>query len=388
MMFGAGPREVAAEYRLAQGNVAFSKIRIEVNCRRRGFVSRCRTLSKRHHAEHAEPVVIVGDASVRERVLRIECDGLLVTDDGACKAVFSKRVPVKTSTQVSFVSLRIVRAALGESQPLVHSEVRHDRFGDVRRDDVFEIQNVRKLLVKLSGPRCRFLANVEQLNGDADPFGGAPDSAVEYELDAELAPSTQRIGISTVLKYAARWSDCKTANRAESRDERVGETCAEIVWASVGLVDVEDLHRQHSQRVFIHRIRPEWSTRAWRIGQIEDRTTFEEARDVVAEIRGGLIAPLRFLAQRLHHDVVEIAGERATQVLERRAARRVKTLKRGRLVVAARVKTGQQILCASNDDAGRRWSFFTDHTRDLVWRSINQTVRPVTGQQFIEQHAE
>src|ERR1044071_2771544 len=112
MMFGAGPREIAAEYRLSERNVAFREIRIEVNCCRRCFVSRRRTLGKWHHTEHAEPVVIIGDASMRECVLRIECDGLLVADDRACEAVFSKRVPVKTSTQVSFVRLWIIRAAL------------------------------------------------------------------------------------------------------------------------------------------------------------------------------------------------------------------------------------------------------------------------------------
>ena len=46
-------------------------------------------------------------------------------------------------------------------------------------------------------------------------------------------------------------------------------------------------------------------------GRIEDRTTFEIACDVVAQVSRGLIAPFRLLAQCLHHDVVEITGARA-----------------------------------------------------------------------------
>ena len=66
--------------------------------------------------------------------------------------------------------LWIIGAALGESQALVNSQVRHDRFCDVRRDDVFKVENVCKLLVKLPGPCGRLVANVEQLNRDANPF--------------------------------------------------------------------------------------------------------------------------------------------------------------------------------------------------------------------------
>src|SRR5215213_533646 len=161
MMLRTAPGEVAAKDRLSERNVTFREIWIDLNRGRGRFVSRCRTLGKRHHTEHAEPVVIVGDAGMRERVFRIERDCLLITDDRARKTFFSKRVPVKTSAQVSFVRLWIVCAALGESQSLVHSQVRHDRFRDVRRDDVFKVENVCKLLVKLSGPCGRLVANVE-----------------------------------------------------------------------------------------------------------------------------------------------------------------------------------------------------------------------------------
>jgi len=48
-----------------------------------------------------------------------------------------------------------------------------------------------------------------------------------------------------------------------------------------------------------------------RVGQIADRAAFEKARNVVAQVGGGLISPFRLFAQRLHDDVVEVAGERA-----------------------------------------------------------------------------
>ena len=51
----------------------------------------------------------------------------------------------------------------------------------------------------------------------------------------------------SVTQHAAGWSDWKTANRAESRDESVCQSRAEVVWTSLRLVDVHQLHRQHSQ---------------------------------------------------------------------------------------------------------------------------------------------
>ena len=170
MMLSAAPGEVAAKNGLAEGNVTFGKIRIELDRGRRRFVSRRRTLGKRHHAENTEPVVIVRHSRIRERVLRIERDRLLITNDRSREAFFSKRVPVKTSAQISFVCLRIVGAAFGESQTLINGQVRHDRFGDVRGDHVFEIENIGELFVKLSGPGRRLVAHVEQLNRHANAF--------------------------------------------------------------------------------------------------------------------------------------------------------------------------------------------------------------------------
>src|SRR6185503_4198513 len=131
MMFRTSPGEVATENRLAEGNVSFSEIRIELNCGRSRFVSRCCTLGKRHHTENTQPVVIVRDPRIRERVPRIERDSLLIADNRSRKAVFSKCVPVKTPAEISFVCLWTVGSSFSESQTLVYRQVRHDRFGNV-----------------------------------------------------------------------------------------------------------------------------------------------------------------------------------------------------------------------------------------------------------------
>src|SRR5215211_6310584 len=136
MMLGAAPREVAAEYGLAQGSVTFRKVWIELDCCRGGFVCCRGTFHVRHYTEDTEPVVIAGHARMGQCVFRIERDRLLVTNDGSRESVFSKRIPVKTSAQICFVRLWIVGAALGEPQSLVHRQMRHDRFGDVRRNRV------------------------------------------------------------------------------------------------------------------------------------------------------------------------------------------------------------------------------------------------------------
>src|SRR6185503_11204145 len=120
MMFRTSPGEVATENRLAEGNVSFSEIRIELNCGRSRFVSRCCTLGKRHHTENTQPVVIVRDSRIRERVLRIERYRLLIANNRSREAVFSKCVPVETSTQISFVCLRTVGSSFSESQALIY----------------------------------------------------------------------------------------------------------------------------------------------------------------------------------------------------------------------------------------------------------------------------
>src|ERR1043165_6744336 len=266
MMLGTSPREVATKNGLAQRNVSFSKIRIEVNRRRSRFIRRRRTLGKRHHTENTKPVVIVRHARIRERVLRIERDRLLVANDRSRKAVFSKCVPVKTPAHISFVGLWTVGASFSESQTLIHRQVRYDSFGDVRRDDVFEIQNIGELFVKLSRPRGRFLAHVEQLDRHANTFCSASDSSVQNKRDAELTSGTQRIGVGAVTQHTARWSNCETANGAESRDQSISQTCSEVVRSSFRLVDVENLHRQNSQRVLLVGVGPHHEARMRWIG--------------------------------------------------------------------------------------------------------------------------
>src|SRR5215216_4129891 len=113
MTLGTGPRKVAAEYRLAQRSMTFGKMWIELDCGLSSFVRRGGTFRKRHHAEDAQPIVIVCHSGIGQCVLRIDRDCLLVTNNRSCKTVFSKPVPVETAAQVGFVCFRIVGAAFG-----------------------------------------------------------------------------------------------------------------------------------------------------------------------------------------------------------------------------------------------------------------------------------
>src|SRR6185295_14574695 len=114
-MFGAGPCEISTKDGLTQSAMCFCECWIDLHRGRGCFVSCGCAFSKRHYAENTEPVVIGSDSGVRKRVLRIECDCLLVTNYGLRKTFFGKRVPVETTTQISFVRLRVFRAAFGQS---------------------------------------------------------------------------------------------------------------------------------------------------------------------------------------------------------------------------------------------------------------------------------
>ncbi len=89
------PGKVAAQHGLAQGGVTFSQRRIERDRGRGCFVSRGRAFGKRQDSKAAEPVVVSRDAGISERIVWIERDRLVITDDCAGKTVFGKRVPVK-----------------------------------------------------------------------------------------------------------------------------------------------------------------------------------------------------------------------------------------------------------------------------------------------------
>src|SRR4030095_16936617 len=139
-----------------------------------------------NHVKDTEPVVIRSHTGMRYGIVRVERYRLVITDDGPGKAVFSKRIPVKATTQVGLVGLRVVCAALGYFKTFVASQMRHDGFGDLRGNRVFKTQNVCKLLIVLCCPNSSTIVHVEQLKGYAYPFCSPSNSAVKNEVDPEF----------------------------------------------------------------------------------------------------------------------------------------------------------------------------------------------------------
>src|SRR6185295_190890 len=109
--FSTGPREIATENRLANRGITFSERGLERHCFRSRLVSRRRTFGKWQHGKTAKPVVVSRDAGIRERIVRIKRDRLVITDDGPGETIFGKRVPVEAAAQIGLVSLGVVGAA-------------------------------------------------------------------------------------------------------------------------------------------------------------------------------------------------------------------------------------------------------------------------------------
>jgi hypothetical protein len=104
--------------------------------------------------------------------------------------------------------------------------MRHDCFGDIGRDGVFEPQDVGELFVELAGPGGGAVVYIEQLNRDADALAGLANPAFEDKSDIEFSAGGQRIRVGTVTEHAAGGPDGKPLNRAESRNQCVSQTCA------------------------------------------------------------------------------------------------------------------------------------------------------------------
>ncbi len=106
--------------------------------------------------------------------------------------------------------------------------------------------------------------------------------------------------------------------------------------------------------------------------------------DVLCEGLGGHVAPLRGLAQRVQHDVVEIAAQRTSQT--RRARRAVG---RDLRAIARRIVGGRPFVVRARDSrAGPIGLRVEDGLLDLRHRARRNPVRPTAGQQFVGDDAE
>src|SRR6185369_2792588 len=100
LTFCDGPVEVMANGCKAQRAVSLSRSGIELDCFGRILFGGCGRFCERSDTEDAEPVVVVGDSGVSERVVRIQLDRLFVTLERLRQAAFRVGVPVVASTEI------------------------------------------------------------------------------------------------------------------------------------------------------------------------------------------------------------------------------------------------------------------------------------------------
>ena len=112
----------------------------------------------------------------------------------------------------------------------------------------------------------------------------------------------------------------------------------------------------------------------------------EIALDVRRELGGGRIAAFGLLAQRLHHDGVEIAAQSAPQFSGMHAALGAHGLwSKG----SSRVAIGRYFFFRPVNDSARFFGIgFANQSLHFQERLARRTIRPMAGQQFEEQYAQ
>ena len=98
----------------------------------------------------------------------------------------------------------------------------------------------------------------------------------------------------------------------------------------------------------------------------DHRQSVEVPADIVGELRHGRIAARRLLAHRHEDDVVEIAAQQFRDL---------------------GFRTAEVVESCEHGSAGPFRFLFRDGARDLLGRARLQAVGPLTGQEFVEQHA-
>src|SRR5256885_5458779 len=126
MTLSTSPGKIATERRLGQCRVPLGQCWINGHGGGCGVVGCSRALCKRQHGKGPQPVVIQRHTGVGDRIVWVKRDRLVITDDGPRKAVLSECIPVKASTKISLVRLRIVGASFGQPDALVARQLWND----------------------------------------------------------------------------------------------------------------------------------------------------------------------------------------------------------------------------------------------------------------------
>src|SRR5512133_770570 len=120
-------------------------------------------------------------------VLGIEIDGTTEVHESARQAFSSVCTPMPPAAQVSIMRLGAARAVFSELLLFVAGELRHERFGNLPGDGIFQLEKIGARLDETRSPTRGAGSDRNQLYGYSNTIAGTVHSAFENILDLELA---------------------------------------------------------------------------------------------------------------------------------------------------------------------------------------------------------
>src|ERR1700736_4066512 len=103
-------------------------------------------------------------------------------------------------------------------------------------------------------PKVRLVLDLNQLGGDADVAGIAPNAALQHVLDAQFTTDLRdgRLAVR-VMHYGGPCDDAQMLRieASELGNQLLGEAVTEVVLPSVASEVVKRQHRQHSFSVYL-----------------------------------------------------------------------------------------------------------------------------------------
>jgi hypothetical protein len=94
------------------------------------------------------------------------------------------------------------------------------------------LQHVRIVLVEVAGPARRAVGDGEHLRADADALAGDADGAGDDVVGPQLAAGRERVEVvALIAQDARRGAHGDLPDVRQARDERVGQSHAEILFA-------------------------------------------------------------------------------------------------------------------------------------------------------------
>jgi hypothetical protein len=212
---------------------------------RHGLRDGCRRLladlGGRRPAIHAINPVAVRQAGIRQRVPRIQGDGLLEALDGDVNRGRRSLVPVVTAFEVELVGLEVRRGAPhGEGR--LTEQRRHQGAHDRLDDLVLNLEHVGHLAVVALGPELVSGRDTHELCRDAQLRAGPPHAPLEHARDVELLADRTDVELAAAKAKRRRpRRHVHAGQRRECVDEVLGEAVAEVLVVGVAA----PVHERH-----------------------------------------------------------------------------------------------------------------------------------------------